>query len=174
MRRYTQFALRLRRVGRPILAGVRPMHNSTLPQNTILQKIRYTANFPDVIPHWLSYTRFARVSPPASVNVDSIIFYERLCFIYGQAKFYSGNLLRKPLFIFEVTQKWKALLKKVWEKGVPSSLSLRRDKRISAARYSCEITSKPTFGLFPRPNSANLIYRPLSGTAPIIFGANRG
>ena len=29
----------------PILAGLRSMHNSTFPQNIILQKIRYTAAF---------------------------------------------------------------------------------------------------------------------------------
>jgi len=39
---YTQLALRLRRVGSPILVGARLMHNSTLPAYAILQKIRYT------------------------------------------------------------------------------------------------------------------------------------
>jgi hypothetical protein len=32
----------VRRVGRPILVGARPMHNSTLPGYAILQKIRCT------------------------------------------------------------------------------------------------------------------------------------
>ena len=38
------------------------------------------------------------------------------------------------------------MLKKVWEKGVPSSLKLRRDKGVLAARYSCELLRSRRFG----------------------------
>ena len=53
----------------------------------------------------------------------------RFCPLYGEV-FLCLNLLRSR-FLFLKNSKMKSVLKKVWEKGVPSSLKLRRDKGVS-------------------------------------------
>ena len=102
-----------------------------------------------------------------------VLYLPKLCSTYGQVFFFPKLL--SGTFVFCILQK-----RKCWKRfGNPPSLKLRRTRKgerlflrlsqlVTAASYNgADVSAFPQKGFSPRPNSLNLFYRPLSGTAPL-------